>query len=132
MEKPIVFTIIESASPLKISHLFDEMGYEEMQFSSVRKAIKAIKKHKPDVIIAPFFYAYANNYASNHISNLDSLLITLQTYSDYHPKFIFLVDKKETEFVERLIHHYDGFSNLSYPLVLPVTEQQVRDVLSST
>jgi hypothetical protein len=129
MSKPIVFSIIETPLYPKLSALLTEMAYEEMQFFSVRNAIKALKKNKPDVIIAQFLFAYSTNYASNHISNLDSLLITLQKYSDYKPKFIFLATKKEYPHIDQLTNHYEGFSSTNHSLVLPVTKEQVKELL---
>ena len=129
MTKPIVFSVIESPLHPKLSKLISEMGYEEMQFTSVRKTVSALKKHKPDVIIADFIYAYSNNYASNHISNLDTLLITLQKYPDYNPKFIFLSDKAELQYVDRLINEYLSNSSGHCVLALPTTDDDVRKVL---
>lgn len=131
MQKPIVFSLIESPSHPKLSKLFSELGYEEMQFFSVRKAINALKKYKPDVIVVQFFYAFSTNYASNHISNLDSLIITLQKYSDYKPMFIFLASKKDYQYIDQLTSHYEGFSSSNHSLILPVTEEQVRAILPS-
>lgn len=129
MSKPIVFSVIETPTHPKLSDLYDEMGYEELQFQSVRKAISALKKYKPDVIVAQFFFSFSTNYASNHISNLDSLIITLQKYSDYKPKFIFLVSKKDYQYIEKLTSHYDEFSSSNHSLILPVTEEQIKKLL---
>lgn len=130
MLKPIVFSVIESPTHPKFSDLYDELGYEELQFSSARKAMAALKKNKPDVIVAEFFYAFGTNYSSNHISNLDSLLITLQKYPEYTPKMIFLVSKREHEFVCKLDGHYGDNYNADYVLTQPVTQEQVRALLS--
>lgn len=89
----------------------------------------ALKQHKPDFIVAEFFYAYATNYSSNHISNLDSLLITLQKYPDYQPKIIFLVSKKEYEFVSKLDAYYGDYYHPDYVLTQPVSNEQVRELL---
>lgn len=129
MSKPVVFSVIESPAHPKLSNLYDEMGYEELKFPSVRKAMAALKKNKPDVIVAEFFYAFGTNYSSNHICNLDSLLITLQKYPDYHPKIIFLVSKREQEFVSKLDGHYGDYYHADYVLPQPVTEEQVRTLL---
>ena len=129
MSKPIVFSVIETPTHPKLSDLYDEMGYEELQFQSIRKAISALKKYKPDVIVAQFFFSFSTNYASNHISNLDSLIITLQKYSDYKPKFIFLVSKKDYQYIEKLTSHYDEFSSSNHSLILPVTEEQIKKLL---
>ena len=129
MSKAIVFSIVESPTHPKLSALYEELGYQEIVLSSMRKAIAALKKYKPDVIVAEFFYAYGSNYASNHICNLDTLLITLQTYPDYHPKILMVVKKAEQEFVSKLGEHYGDYYNKDYVLVQPVYEQQVRDIL---
>lgn len=129
LSKPVVFSVVESLTHPKLSNLYVEMGYEELKFTSVRKAMNALKKHKPDVIVAEFFYAFGTNYSSNHISNLDSLLITLQKYPDYQPKVILLVSKREHEFVSKLEAHYGDYYHADNILTQPVTEQQVKELL---
>lgn len=130
MSRPIVFSIVESPTHPKLTALYEELGYEEIVLRSMRKAMSALKKYQPDVIVAEFFYAYGTNYASNHISNLDSLLITLQTYPDYNPKILLVVKKSEQQYVSKLGEHYSAYYNEDYVLVQPVYEQQVRDILS--
>lgn len=125
MSKNIIFSIIESPMHPKLSSLYDELGYEEIQFHSMRKAMSGLKNYQPDVIIAEFFYKYSTNYSSNHISNLDSLLTTLYKYPDYHAKIILMVSKKELEYVSQLEEHY----KIDHILVQPVSEEYVRDLL---
>jgi hypothetical protein len=125
LSKPIVFSVIESPTHPKLSSLYQQKGYEELQLPSIRKAMNALKKYKPDVIVGEFFYAYGTNYASNHICNLDSLLITLQKYPDYDPKIIVVVSKKDQPFVHKLQEHY----KVDHILVQPVTEAQVEAIL---
>jgi len=127
VSKPVVFSIIETPGHPKLSNLYNELGYNELQFSSVRKAISALKKQKPDIIAAEFFYAFSTNYSSNYISNLDSLLITLQKYPDYQPKIIVFVSKREQEYVSKLALR----SLPDHVLVQPVTAEQVRPLLVS-
>ncbi len=129
MNKPIIFSLIESPSHPKLSPIFVKKGYDEQQFLSVRKIINALKKQKPDVVIAQFHYLYVSDYASNHISNLDSVIATLQKYSDYQPKFIFLVSKKEKQFIERLTNHYLGFASSIEIVILPNVFKQVEEIL---
>jgi hypothetical protein len=109
----------------KLSLLYESLGYEELQFPSIRKAMSALKKHQPAVISAEFFYKYGTNYSSNHISNLDSLLITLQKYPDYHPTFIIFVNKQEQQFVTKL----EIYGSMDHVLVQPVNAEQVRALL---
>ena len=88
--------------------------------------MNALKKHKPDVIVAEFFYAYGTNYSGIHISNLDMFLITLQKFPDYHPKFIVLCSKKEQQYIAKLEEHY----TVDHILIQPVTEDQMKSILS--
>jgi len=127
LPKPIVFSIIESPTHPKLSDLYNELGYEELKLSSVRKAMNALKTQKPDVIVAEFFYAYSTNYSSNHISNLDSLLITLHKYPDYHPKFIIICSKNDRQYIAKLEQHF----TVDHILTHPVSEAQVRAILPS-
>ena len=89
-----------------LSSLLNQLGYQEIQFGSVRKAISGLKKYKPDVIIADFLYAYSTNYDSNHISNLDSFLISLNKLGNHSPKIIFLAEKNELKHVDQLARQY--------------------------
>ena len=92
-----------------LSRLLSDLGYQELQFGSVRKAISGLKKHKPDVVIADFLYAYATNYDSNHLSNLDSFLISLNKLNNHLPKVIFLAEKNELKHVDELAHQYGQY-----------------------
>ena len=75
MSKPIIFSVIESPTHPKLSALYKHLGIHEEQFNSVRKLLAALKKSKPDFIVAEFFYAYGSNYSGIHISNLDMMLM---------------------------------------------------------
>jgi hypothetical protein len=127
--KPIAFSVIESPAHPNLTGVLAELGYQEQRFSSVRKAIAGLKKHRPDVVIADFLFAYANNYASNHISNLDSLLISLQKGRDRKPLFVFVAAKPELPHVEQLAAQYPGFCETYHALPLPVEDRQVAELL---
>lgn len=129
MSRPILFSLIQTPEHPRFSHLYEELGYTEMQFSSVRKLVSALKKHQPDVIVAEFLYAFASNYASNHICNLDTLLITLQQYTKDKPQFIFLIYKDEVEYLKQLTDHYQAFSKGNHTLIVPAKEQQMKELL---
>lgn len=125
-----IYSLLDAPECPRFSALYSELGYTEHQFNSQRKIISALNKSKPDVITAQFLYAYSNNYASNHFSNLDTLLITLQKESGQKPAFIFFVYKDEAKYLEEMIRHYDGFSRKISIIPMPVGEQKIRDVLA--
>jgi len=77
------------------------MGAREIKVNSSRNAIKALKTHKPDFIVAEFFYGYGNNYAGVNVSNLDVLLSALPKYSSDTKTIVFVI-KDEVQFIEKL------------------------------
>jgi len=129
LKKPIIFSLVESPSHPNFSQLFVDNDYDEKVFFSVRKIINALKKQKPDIVIVKFHYLYVSDYASNHISNVDSLLASLQKYRDYQPKFIFFTSKKDQQFIKRLTDHYEGFSSSVHALVMPVQTKHMLELL---
>ncbi len=102
-----ILSIIESPTHPKLSSLYEQMGAREIKVNSTRNAIKQLKKHKPDFIVAEFFYGYGNNYAGVNVCNLDVLLSSLPKYSP-DTKTIIFVEKDEAFYVDKL--------NVLYPL----------------
>jgi len=100
-----ILSIIESPTHPKLSSLYEKIGAREIKVNSTRNAIKALKTHQPDFIVAEFFYGYGNNYAGVNVSNLDVLLSSLPKYSA-DTKTIVFVDKEESQYVEKLHELY--------------------------
>ena len=123
MATKTLYSIFESGAYPKVSELYDSLGIEETQFSSMRKAISALKK-QPDYIVAEFEYGYGNNYAGVNISNLDVMLYSLQKYSP-DTKVIVLVDKNEFQYVDKL----NDIISLHDVFKYPVTTLQLQDSL---
>ena len=96
-----ILSIIESPTHPKLSSLYKQMGVSEIKVNSSRNAIKALKNHQPDFIVAEFFYGYGNNYAGVNVSNLDVLLSSLPKYSP-DTKTIVFVEKEEAQYIEKL------------------------------
>ena len=125
MASKTLYSIFESGAHPKFSELYDSLDIEETQFSSMRKAISALKK-QPDYIVAEFEYGYGNNYAGVNISNLDVMLYSLQKYSP-ETKVIVLVDKSEFQYVDKL----NEIINLKDILKYPVNKEQLRQAITS-
>jgi len=126
MQKKILFSIIESPAHPNFSALYNAQGIKQIKFSSMRKAIAALKKQQPEFIVAEFFYGYGNNYAGVNISNLDVLLYSLQKYSAA-AKVIVLVDKNEYKYVGKL----NEIIKLHSIFKLPVNKQQMQKSLAN-
>lgn len=121
-----VFSIIESPLHPDFSALYQRLGIRESKFSSMRKAISALKTQTPDLVVAEFIYGYGNNYAGVNVCNLDVFLYSLQKYSS-DTGIIVLVDKHEYQYVEKLAALFPLYAVLQYP----VGEQDIVPFLKS-
>lgn len=120
-----LYSIIESSSHPQFSNLYQKLGYQELVFTSMRKAIQSLKRDQPDLVVADFLYGYGNNYAGVNISNLDVFLYSLEKYSP-QAKVIALYEKSERVYIKQ-------FASL-FPNVLcvelPVTQTRFEQLLS--
>lgn len=101
MPSPVLFSIIESPTHPDFSSLYRRLGYNEIKLGSTRKSINQLKKQKPDVVVAEFFYGYGNNYAGVNISNLDVFLYSIERFAP-DARIIVIVDKSERQHVDKL------------------------------
>ena len=115
MSQPVLFSILESSAHPNMSKLYQQLGFDELKFTSQRKAISKLKTIKPAVIVAEFFYGYGNNYAGVNVSNLDTLLASLQRYSP-ETRVIVLVSKREFEYVAKLQKLFPVHAVLVHPV----------------
>jgi len=125
MASSCLFSIIESPLHPDFSSLYQSKGISEQKFTSMRKALAALKKQSPNYIVAEFFYGYGNNYAGVNISNLDVLLYSLQKYAP-EAKVVVLVDKKERKYVDKL----NGILPLHGVLQFPVYSADMESLLN--
>lgn len=131
MTKPVLFTLTQTPDAPVFRSLYEDLGYEVMPFTTVRKSVNALKKYQPDIVIAQFIYAYSTNYASNHISNLDTLLITLQTLAGKKPHIIYLCNKQELVHLDELIEQYNGCCETSHAITIPYNKDDMQTIIES-
>ena len=124
MTAPLIFTLIDSPTHPNFMPLYDELGFEEMAFESHRKAMNSLKKHKPDFVVAEFFYGWGNNYAGANLGNLDVFLSSLQRYAP-EAKVIVMVHKEEYEYAQKLGELFPLYKIF----VQPVAEFDMREAL---
>jgi len=112
---PLLFSIVESPGHPNLSDLYRRMGIEEIRLPSQRKAVQALKRRAPDLVVAEFFYGFGNNYAGANLSNLDVFLASLQKYAP-EARVIVLVDKRQRQYVERLAERFALHAVLVQPV----------------
>lgn len=126
MPPPVLFSIIESPAHRDFSALYRRLGIEELKFGSMRKAISALKKQAPAIVVAEFMYGYGNNYAGVNVSNLDVFLYSLQKYSR-NTRIIVMVERRELQYVDKLAALFP----LHAVLPVPVSEQALGQALAA-
>jgi len=123
---PVIYSIIESPTHPKLSDIYRELGFSEIQLTSMRKAISELKRTTPDFVVAEFFYGYGNNYAGVNVSNLDVFLYSLEKYAP-DARVIVFVDKAEQKYLSRLPAALQPHAVMVYP----VNREKLREVLLS-
>lgn len=125
MPEKILYSIIESASHPPLQALYKRLGYKEVVFTSVRKAIQALKRTPPDAVVADFLYGYGNNYAGVNISNLDVFIYSTEKYAPAC-RIVALYEKSEQAYIDRFSALFPAVSCL----MLPVSDEQVQGELA--
>ncbi|MBL3588179.1 MAG: hypothetical protein JMN24_00095 [gamma proteobacterium endosymbiont of Lamellibrachia anaximandri] len=127
MSDTALFSILESPTHPDFSALYRRLGIRQIEFRSMRKVMSELKRQQPDIVVAEFFYGYANNYAGINISNLDVFLFSLQKYAP-ETRVIVLVEKSEREYVGKLNEIFP----LHAVLVQPVKASQIELALAGS
>ena len=101
--------------------LYKRHGYQAEMVNSVRKAQAWLKQHRPAVVVAEF---YVDPQFRDRLSNLESLLATLQRYN-ISAKVIVFIDHHYLERLEGVKQRYGIFGALEFP----IQEQQLDELL---
>jgi len=120
----VLYSIIESPTHPRLSDLYQQLGINEIQLTSMRKAISELKRTPPDFVAAEFFYGYGNNYAGVNVSNLDVFLYSLEKYAP-QAKVLVFVDKSEQKYLDKLPAALQPHA----VFVLPVDRSKLQQVL---
>lgn len=117
-----LLSIIELGGYPDLSPLYKKHGYEAMVVYSMRKALVALKKVKPAVVVAEF------NYQSDfrdRTSSLESLIAVAQRNTSM--KLIVFYEKEYLHQFEKLKQRYNFYTTFSYP----IKEEAIEKLLIS-
>ena len=116
-----LLSIVEQGGYPLYDSIYQQAGYQVTMVQSMRKAVAAIKKQVPDVIVAEF------NYQSDfrdRTSSLETLLASIQKYPE--TRVVVFYDRENTEKLNKLLSSATVHSTLAYP----IDEQALSDSLS--
>lgn len=120
LEDKSLLSIIELGGYPDLNPLYKKYGYEPVVVYSMRKALSALKKMKPSVVVAEF------NYQSDfrdRTSSLESLIAIAQR--NLNIKLIVFYEKEYLHQFERLKERYNFYATFAYPIL----EQSIEETL---
>lgn len=106
-----LLSIVELGGYPDFTSLYQNMGYEVSKESSMRKVLKRLKKHAPDVVVAEF------NFQSDfrdRTSSLESLMALVSRKPN--TKTIIFYDKEYKHQLARLEERFDFDFTLPFPI----------------
>jgi hypothetical protein len=118
---PLLLNVIELLGYPNQRPLFEKLGYRVHTEFAVRKAISGMRKEKPAVIVADFYF---QPDFRDRVSNLESLLATAQSLKDV--KVVVLYEAHHDHALERLRQRF----RIDAALTLPVQEATLTQLLA--
>ena len=117
--KPLL-AIVEFLEHAKLSTRYQQLGYQVTTENQVRKALTALRKIKPEVIVADF---YSQPDFRDRVSNLESLLAVAQTLPQ--TKILVLYEAPNQVALERVRQRF----HIDVALPMPVKEAELFNTL---
>ncbi len=117
-----LLSIVELGGYPDLSPLYKKHGYQSMVVYSMRKALVALKKIKPAIVVAEF------NYQSDfrdRTSSLESLIAVAQRNTNI--KLIVFYEKEYLHQFEKLKERYNFHATFAYPIM----EEEIEKILVS-
>lgn len=122
MEKPKLLAVVEFLAHNRLKAVYEAAGYAVQSEFTVRKAITWLRKNKPRVAAADFYY---QPDFRDRVSNLESLLATLQAAPEtrvvvfYDPIHQAALDKVAARF------------RIDAALPVPIQDAALRELLDA-
>lgn len=115
-----LLAVVEFLAHTGLKGVYEALGYTVTSELTVRKAIAAVRRHKPDVVAADFFY---QPDFRDRVSNLESLLATLQGGAPV--KILVYYDAAHQHALDKVRQRF----RIDAALTLPVKQAEVEAIL---
>ena len=111
-EENLLLSVLELGGYPDFSDLYEQAGYRVQRVQSIRKALAALKRMQPAVVVAEF--NYLPTYGAR-ISTLEPLLARLQSHHPQARVLVFL-EQGNLGHLETLRPQYGALDHLTYPI----------------
>ena len=116
-----LLTLIEFVTHSKLPNLYKQLGFEVSTEWQARKAVSLVRKLKPDVIVADFYFQADFR---DRLSNLESVLATAQPFPE--TKILVLYEPQSQTALDKVRARY----RIDAALTIPVKEEDLKAALS--
>ena len=116
-----LLAVIEFITHGRLPDLYKQLGFEVTTEWRVRKAVSLVRKLKPDVIVADFYF---QSDFRDRLSNLESLLATAQPFKD--TRILVLYDPQDEHALDRVRVRM----RIDAVLPTPVSDEAIKAVLN--
>ena len=106
----------------KLPQLYKSLGFDVTTTWDARKAVALVRKLKPDVIVADFYF---QSDFRDRLSNLESVLAAAQPLRD--TRVLVFYDPSDALALERV----RARMNIDRALPMPASDEAIRAVLSA-
>jgi ActR/RegA family two-component response regulator len=117
----ILLRVVELLGHANLNPLFERLGYKVQTEFAVRRAVSALRKEKPAVVVADLYY---QPDFRDRVSNLESLLAALQAHKDV--KIVVLYETAHQHALDRLLQRF----RVDASFTLPVDETRLTALLA--
>lgn len=123
--RPVVLSIIELGGYPNFAPLYERLGCQVVVASSMRKALAAVRQHRPRIVVAEF------NFQSDfrdRTSSLESLMAVVQPLPN--TRVIVFYENEYATQLARLQANFTLFRVMAYPITEAALEANVLAALS--
>ena len=116
-----LLSVIELLGYPNLRPLYERLGYRVQTEFAVRRAISSLRKEKPTVIVADFYF---QPDFRDRVSNLESLLASVQSHREV--KVLVLYEAAHQHALDRLMQRF----RIDAALTLPADETRLEALLA--
>ncbi|MET0088421.1 MAG: hypothetical protein ABW068_00110 [Candidatus Thiodiazotropha sp.] len=127
MEGQELLALVELGGYPNFIPLYQRFHFKVEMVNSVRKAQSWLKGHRPGVVVAEF---YSDPQFRDRLSNLESLLATLQRYG-VEARIIVLIDSKYLPRLEQVKSRYRVDEVLTFPIDESAMQSALQRITSA-
>jgi hypothetical protein len=117
-----LLAVIEFIEHSQYPAIYKSLGFDVSTEWQVRKAVSLVKKIKPDIIVADFYF---QSDFRDRLSNLESLLAATQLLKDF--RVLVFYEPSNEHALARVRERM----RIDAALPMPATEKAIRDVLTA-